>query len=93
MEENPNVKESIVVEPKGTVQQGRGSTLTNFGKMKRKTNDSIFRDITTCRPSKVNRRFGVTFRLHLQGLSVSQTKKLAACFMCENLKSYKKKCL
>jgi hypothetical protein len=28
---------------------------------------TIFWDITRCRPSKVNRRFGGTHRLHLQG--------------------------
>jgi hypothetical protein len=28
---------------------------------------SIFWDITSCSPVKVNRRFGGTYRLHLQG--------------------------
>jgi hypothetical protein len=28
---------------------------------------TIFWDITTCSPLKVNRRFGGTYRLHLQG--------------------------
>jgi hypothetical protein len=33
---------------------------------------SIFWDITPCSPLKVNRRFGGTFRLHLQERKVSQ---------------------
>jgi hypothetical protein len=37
-------------------------------------NSSLFWDITTCSPPKVNRRFGVTYRLHLQGRRISQTK-------------------
>jgi hypothetical protein len=35
---------------------------------------SIFWDITPCSPLKVNRRFGETYRLHLQGRRVSQKR-------------------
>jgi hypothetical protein len=34
----------------------------------------LFCDITPCSPFKVNRRFGVTYRLHLQGRKISQAK-------------------
>jgi hypothetical protein len=33
---------------------------------------SIFWDITPCSPLKVNRRFGGTYRLHIQGLRTSK---------------------
>jgi hypothetical protein len=32
---------------------------------------TIFWDITLCNPLSVNRRFGVTYRLHLQGKKIS----------------------
>jgi hypothetical protein len=35
---------------------------------------SIFWDITPCSPLKVNRRFGGTYRLHLQGPRISQAR-------------------
>jgi hypothetical protein len=35
-------------------------------------NISLFWEITPCSPLKVNRHFGGTCRLHLQGLKVSQ---------------------
>jgi hypothetical protein len=35
---------------------------------------SIFWDITPCSPLKVNRRFGRTYRLHLQDRSISQVR-------------------
>jgi hypothetical protein len=47
----------------------------------------IFWDITPCSPLKVNLRFGVTCRLHLQGQRISRARNqcesralLAACF-------------
>jgi hypothetical protein len=44
----------------------------------------IFWDITLCSPLKVNRRFGGTYRLHLQGRNISwarnQEALLATCF-------------
>jgi hypothetical protein len=46
-------------------------------------NNFIFWDMTPCNQAKVNRRFGGTYRLHLQGRS----KKLAWNHRCENLKS------
>jgi hypothetical protein len=36
--------------------------------------DSVLWDITPCRPLKVNRRFGETFRLHLQARKISRTR-------------------
>jgi hypothetical protein len=36
---------------------------------------SIFKDITPCSPSKVNRLIVGTFRLHLQGRRISPSKK------------------
>jgi hypothetical protein len=36
--------------------------------------NTIFWDITSCRPLKVNRRFGATFRLHLQGRKISRVR-------------------
>jgi hypothetical protein len=36
---------------------------------------SIFRNIRSCSPLKVNRRFGRTHRLHLQGRKISQARK------------------
>jgi hypothetical protein len=36
--------------------------------------NTIFRDITPCIPLKVNRRFGGTYRLHLQGRRIRQAK-------------------
>jgi hypothetical protein len=36
---------------------------------------SIFWDITPYNPLKFNRRFGVKFRLHLQGRKMSQVRK------------------
>jgi hypothetical protein len=45
---------------------------------------TIFWDITPCSPLSVNRRFGETYRLHLQGrknkLSKKSAWKLATCF-------------
>jgi hypothetical protein len=35
---------------------------------------TIFRDITPCSPLKVNRRFGGTYRLNLQGLRISRAR-------------------
>jgi hypothetical protein len=47
-------------------------------------NSSIFWDITSHSPLKVNRRFGGTWRLHLQGRRISQARNqpalLATCF-------------
>jgi hypothetical protein len=34
----------------------------------------IFWDITSCSPIKVNRRFGGTYRLHLQGRRITKQK-------------------
>jgi hypothetical protein len=34
----------------------------------------IFWDITPCNPLKVNRSFGETYRLHLQGLKISRVR-------------------
>jgi hypothetical protein len=44
---------------------------------------SILWDITPCSPLKVNRRFGETYRLHLLGRRISQTRKKqkSACFL------------
>jgi hypothetical protein len=47
---------------------------------------SIFWDITPCSPLNVNRRFGRTYRLHLQGRRISEATNqrkalLASCFM------------
>jgi hypothetical protein len=55
-----------------------------------------FWDITPCSPLSVNRRFGGTFRLHIQGrrnkFSKKPASKQVACHLhnhrCENLKSY-----
>jgi hypothetical protein len=38
------------------------------------TKSTIVRDITPCSPLKVNRRFGGTYRLHLQGRKLSQPR-------------------
>jgi hypothetical protein len=38
---------------------------------------SIFWDITPCSPLSVNRRFGGTYRLHLQGRKNKLSKKPA----------------
>jgi hypothetical protein len=35
---------------------------------------TIFWDITPCSPLKVNRRFGGTYRLHLQGRKISRAR-------------------
>jgi hypothetical protein len=35
---------------------------------------SVFWDITLCSPLKVNRRFGGTYRLHLQGRGISRAR-------------------
>jgi hypothetical protein len=35
---------------------------------------TIFSEITPCSPLKVNRRFGGTYRLHLQGRKISQAR-------------------
>jgi hypothetical protein len=35
---------------------------------------SIFWDITTCSPLKINRRFGGICRLHIQGRRISQAR-------------------
>jgi hypothetical protein len=35
---------------------------------------TIFWDITPCSPLNVNRRFGGTYRLYLQGRRISQTR-------------------
>jgi hypothetical protein len=35
---------------------------------------TIFWDITPCSPMNVNRRFGRTYRLHLQGRRISWTR-------------------
>jgi hypothetical protein len=64
----------------------------------------IFWDITPCNPLKVNRRFGGTCRLHLQGRRISQARNQSESrwqarsyipedrtlhnHRCENLKSY-----
>jgi hypothetical protein len=37
-------------------------------------NSSLFWDMTPCSPVKVNRRFGRTYRLHLEGRRVSQAR-------------------
>jgi hypothetical protein len=39
--------------------------------------NTIFRDITSCSPLNVNRRFGGTYRLHLQGRQNKFSKKPA----------------
>jgi hypothetical protein len=36
--------------------------------------NTIFMDITPCSPLKVNRRFGGTYRLHLQGRRISRAR-------------------
>jgi hypothetical protein len=38
-------------------------------------NSSTFLEITSCNPLKVNRRFGRTCRLHLQGRRISRARK------------------
>jgi hypothetical protein len=40
---------------------------------------SVFWDITPCNPLSVNRRFGGTYRLHLQGRRISQAS--SACHL------------
>jgi hypothetical protein len=44
--------------------------------------ESIFWDITSCSPLKVNRRFGETCRFHTQGRGISQARNalLVTCF-------------
>jgi hypothetical protein len=37
----------------------------------------IFWDVTPCSPLSFNRRFGGTYRLHLQGKEISSAKKTA----------------
>jgi hypothetical protein len=41
-------------------------------------------DIKQCSPVSVNRRFGGTYRLHLQGRKISESKR-KACFLACNL--------
>jgi hypothetical protein len=43
---------------------------------------SIFWDITPCGPFKVNRSFGGTCRLHLQGLRISQERNQRESGLC-----------
>jgi hypothetical protein len=43
---------------------------------------TIFWDITSCSPLKVNWRFGGTYRLHLQGGSKSRTRNRRKCPLC-----------
>jgi hypothetical protein len=49
------------------------------------TKSPLFWDIRPCSPLKDNRRFGTTYRLHLQGRRISQARNhheaLATCFM------------
>jgi hypothetical protein len=50
----------------------------------------IFWDITLCSPLSVNRRFGWTYRLHLQGrkiISASRWQLLACWFLAELISS------
>jgi hypothetical protein len=47
----------------------------------------IFWDMTPCSPLSFNRRFGGTYRLHLQGQIPEDDALYNHC--CENLKSYK----
>jgi hypothetical protein len=47
---------------------------------------SVLLDITPCSPLKVNRRYGGTFRFHLQGQRISQ--KRIQRFCCFTLISY-----
>jgi hypothetical protein len=48
---------------------------------------SVLWDISPCRPLKINRSFGGTFRLHLQCRRISQAK-LATCLMLVCCLSY-----
>jgi hypothetical protein len=54
------------------------------------TKSANFWDITPCSPSSVNRRFGGTYRLHLQGQRISLARKpcLAPAFTLVPCSSY-----
>jgi hypothetical protein len=43
---------------------------------------AVLRDITPCSPLKVNRRFGGTYRLHLQGRRISRARNQVASRAC-----------
>jgi hypothetical protein len=45
----------------------RNELCVGFEVLTGEVTNSIFWDITTCTPLKVNRHFGETYRLHLQG--------------------------
>jgi hypothetical protein len=48
----------------------------------------IFWDLTPCSPLNVNRRFGGTYRLHLQGRKISSAcHLLSRCFFCSTYSS------
>jgi hypothetical protein len=49
-------------------------------------NSNIFCDVTPCRPPNINRRFGGTRRLYLQGRRISQSRNQHV--VGENIKSY-----
>jgi hypothetical protein len=48
---------------------------------------SVLRDITPCSPLKMNRRYGGTYRLHLQNRRTSKAV-FATCFMLVSFLAY-----
>jgi hypothetical protein len=66
-----------LISPSGCLISSTGpSGNINCVKGKADLKSSIFWDITPCSPLKVNRRFGGTCRLHIQGRRISQARNM-----------------
>jgi hypothetical protein len=59
-----------------------------YGKDNREMKSIIFWDVTPCSLLSCNRRFGKTYRLHLQGRIQQEPDDTLHNHRCENLKSY-----
>jgi hypothetical protein len=57
----------------------QSSTCRIWGSRDGGYEESVFWDITPCSPLKVNRRFGGTYHLHLQGRCLSPAFSLVSC--------------
>jgi hypothetical protein len=51
-------------------------------------NSPVYLDITLCNPLKISRRFGETYRLHLQGRRISRTRNQGERRWQAELKSF-----